>query len=131
MTLRDSPRVGPDNRAFSCAKTRVSPDYRALSSPSRDVDYASRWKKFFSHSIDNRMSIQLSQHREVMLLVTAITEAEPKDEPAQLFVERKKGPPERVRSSGPKFGEKEVTLMAAKKKAAKKPAAKKKAAKKK
>ena len=57
--------------------------------------------KFFPHSIDNRMSIQLSKHRKVMLLVIAITEATTEDEPAKLFVERKKGPPERMRSEGP------------------------------
>jgi hypothetical protein len=49
----------------------------------------------------------------------------------QIFSIDDPDPPHEVHASGPELSEKEVNMMAAKKKAAKKPAAKKKAAKKK
>jgi hypothetical protein len=53
------------------------------------------------YSIDKRMSIRLSKHREVVLLVIAITEAHA-DEPAESFVERTRARQSMSRSSGPK-----------------------------
>lgn len=55
---------------------------------------------YLRHSIDKSMPIRVSKHCEVMLIVSAITEATNRDASAEAFVDTH-GPAGAIRSSGP------------------------------